>query len=179
MIRLKITDEQIEYATYLVNNCNYGRRGKFDGDKSKQLVGMLAQTVLADYLKQPRPDISVGFDGGYDYIINGKKVDVKCMSRKGYMRGNYVHNLIAYQKNYDVDYYIFTSLNTTTNELEVCGVINKAQFFSMADLFEKGTVRHKGKTAFTLEAPTYELKQYKLYLLGNVDDVVDIYTKIR
>ena len=179
MIRLKITDEQIEYATYLVNNCNYGRRGKFDGDKSKQLVGMLAQTVLADYLKQPRPDISVGFDGGYDYIINGKKVDVKCMSRKGYVIGNYVHNLIAYQKNYDVDYYIFTSLNTTTNELEVCGVINKEQFFSKADLYEKGTVRHKGKTAFTLEAPTYELKQYKLHLLGNVDDVVDIYTKVR
>lgn len=179
MIRLKITDEQIEYATYLVNNCNYGRRGKFDGDKSKQLVGMLAQTVLADYLKQPRPDISEGFDGGYDYIINGKKVDVKCMSRKGYMIGNYVHNLIAYQKNYDVDYYIFTSLNTTTNELEVCGVINKEQFFSKADLYEKGTVRHKGKTAFTLEAPTYELKQYKLFLLGNVDDVVDIHTKIR
>ena len=179
MIRLKLTDEQIEYATYLVNNCNYGRRGKFDGDKSKQLVGMLAQTVLADYLKQPRPDTSEGFDGGYDYIINGKKVDVKCMSRKGYVIGNYVHNLIAYQKNYDVDYYIFTSLNTTTNELEVCGVINKEQFFSKADLYEKGTVRHKGKTAFTLEAPTYELKQYKLYLLGNVDDVVDIYTKIR
>ena len=179
MIRLKITDEQIEYATYLVNNCNYGRRGKFDGDKSKQLVGMLAQTVLADYLKQPRPDTSEGFDGGYDYIINGKKVDVKCMSRKGYVIGNYVHNLIAYQKNYDVDYYIFTSLNTTTNELEVCGVINKEQFFSKADLYEKGTVRHKGKTAFTLEAPTYELKQYKLHLLGNVDDVVDIYTKIR
>ena len=109
MIRLKITNEQIEYATYLVNNCNYGRRGKFDGDKSKQLVGMLTQTVLADYLKQPRPDTSEGFDGGYDYIINNKKVDVKCMSRKGYMIGNYVHNLIAYQKNYDVDYYIFTS----------------------------------------------------------------------
>ena len=179
MIRLKITDEQIEYATYLVNNCNYGRRGKFDGDKSKQLVGMLAQTVLADYLKQPRPDTSEGFDGGYDYIINGKKVDVKCMSRKGYVIGNYVHNLIAYQKNYDVDYYIFTSLNTTTNELEICGVINKEQFFSMADLFEKGTVRHKGKIAFTLEAPTYELKQYKLYLVGDVNDSVDIYTKIR
>lgn len=179
MIRLKITDEQIEYATYLVNNCNYGRRGKFDGDKPKQLVGMLAQTVLADYLKQPRPDTSEGFDGGYDYIINGKKVDVKCMSRKGYMIGNYVHNLIAYQKNYDVDYYIFTSLNTTTNELEVCGVINKEQFFSKADLYEKGTVRHKGKTAFTLEAPTYELKQYKLYLVGDVNDSVDIYTKIR
>ena len=60
MIRLKITNEQIEYATYLVNNCNYGRRGKFDGDKSKQLVGMLAQTVLADYLKQPRTTLPFG-----------------------------------------------------------------------------------------------------------------------
>ena len=49
----------------------------------------------------------------------------------------------------------------------------------MADLFEKGTVRYKGKTAFTLEAPTYELKQYKLYLVGDVNDSVDIYTKIR
>ncbi len=32
---------------------------------------------------------------------------------------------------------------------------------------------------FTLEAPTYELKQYKLYLVGDVNDSVDIYTKIR
>ena len=76
MIRIQITKEQIEYATQLVNQCNFGNRGRFDGDKSKQLVGMLAQTVLADYIRQPRPLPSVGFDGGYDYIINGKKVDV-------------------------------------------------------------------------------------------------------
>ena len=38
MIRLKITDEQIEYATYLVNNCNYGRRGKFMGISPNSLL---------------------------------------------------------------------------------------------------------------------------------------------
>lgn len=179
MIRLKISKEQIEYAKYLVDNCNYGNRGKFDGDKSKQLVGMLAQTVLADYIRQPRPDTSVGFDGGYDYIINGKKVDVKCMARKGYMIGNYVHNLIAYQKNYDVDYYIFTSLCTTTNELEVCGVISKEDFYRTAKFYKEGTTRYKGSTAFKLDAPLYELQQYRLHLLGNVEDDVDIYTKIR
>ena len=179
MIRLKISNEQIEYAKYLVNNCNYGNRGKFDGDKSKQLVGMLAQTVLADYLRQPRPDTSVGFDGGYDYIINGKKVDVKCMSRKGYVIGNYVHNLIAYQKKYDVDYYIFTSLCTATNELEVCGVISKQDFYNMATFYKEGTTRYKGHTPFTLQAPTYELQQYRLHLVGNVEDDVDIYCKIR
>lgn len=179
MLRLKITKEQIEYANYLVENCNYGRRGKFDGDKSKQLVGMLAQTVLADYIRQPRPDISFGFDGGYDYIINGKKVDVKCMSRKRYIRGDYVHNLLAYQKDYDVDYYIFTSLCTATNELEVCGVISKEDFYKYATLYPKGTVRRKGHTEFTLQAPTYEIKQYKLSLTGKVNDDVDIYYKVR
>lgn len=179
MIKLKITEEQVNYAKYLISNCNYGNRGKFDGDKARQLVGMLAQTVLADYLRQPRPDISVGFDGGYDYIINDKKVDVKCMSRKGYIQGDFVHNLIAYQKNYDVDYYIFTNLNTVTNELEICGVISKEQFYEMAKLYREGTVRYKGNTSFKLEAPTYELKQYRLFLVGNVNDDVDIYTKIR
>lgn len=179
MIRLKISNEQIEYARHLVNNCNYGNRGKFDGDKSKQLVGMLAQTVLADYLRQPRPDTSVGFDGGYDYIINGKKVDVKCMSRKGYVIGNYVHNLVAYQKKYDVDYYIFTSLCTATNELEVCGVISKEDFYKMSKFYPEGTTRYKGHTAFQLQAPIYEIQQYRLHLVGNVEDDVDIYCKIR
>ena len=179
MIRIQITKEQIEYATQLVNQCNFGNRGRFDGDKSKQLVGMLAQTVLADYIRQPRPLPSVGFDGGYDYIINGKKVDVKCMARKCYMTGTYVHNLIAYQKDYDVDYYIFTSLNTRTNELEVCGVIEKDVFFDTARLYYQGATRYKGNTAFKLEAPTYELQQNRLHILGNVEDDVDIYTRIR
>lgn len=179
MIRLKISDEQIEYAKYLVDNCNYGNRGKFDGDKSKQFVGMLAQTVLADYIRQPRPTTSKGFDGGYDYIINGKKVDVKCMTRRGYIKGEYVHNLIAYQKDYAVDYYIFTSLCSLTNELEVCGVISKDFFYRTAKLYNAGTVRYKGNTAFKLEAPTYELEQFRLHILGNVEDDVDIYCAIR
>lgn len=178
MIRIKISDEQLKYATYLVDNCNFGNRGKFDGNKANQFVGMLAQTVLADYIRQPRPELSTGFDGGYDYIINNKKVDVKCMARKGNVIGNYVHNLVAYQKNYDVDYYIFTSLNTTENILEICGVIDKQSFYEKSDLYKEGTVRYKGKVPFRLKAPVYELKQYRLHLLGNVNDDVDIYQKI-
>lgn len=179
MIRLKISKEQIEYAKYLVNNCNYGNRGKFDGDKSKQLVGMLAQTVLADYIRQPRPEISHGFDGGYDYIINGKKVDVKCMNRKVYMLGHYVHNLVAFQKDYDVDYYIFTSLCTSTNELEICGVISKENFYKYAKLYPQGTVRRNQHKSFKLDTDLYELEQYKLATLGDVVDDIDIYCKIR
>ena len=145
MINLKITQEQINYATQLVEKSNFGNRGKFDGDKSKQLVGMLAQVVVADYIRQPRPEPSTGFDGGYDYIINGKKVDVKCMARKSDMFGDYVHNLVGYQKNYDVDYYLFTNLNTKTTTLQICGVITKQDFFKHAKYFPIGASRYSGR----------------------------------
>lgn len=179
MIRIAISAEQVDYALDLVDKCNFGQRGKFDGDKSKQLVGMLAQTVLADYIGHPRPKHSQGFDGGYDYIINDKKVDVKCMARRGHMCGSFVHNLIAYQKDYDVDYYIFTNLVKSTNELEVCGVISKDDFFKSANFYREGAIRNCGFTKFALDAPLYELKQYRLHILGNVESKDDIFMTIR
>ena len=178
MINLKITQEQINYATQLVEKSNFGNRGKFDGDKSKQLVGMLAQVVVADYIRQPRPEPSTGFDGGYDYIINGKKVDVKCMARKSDMFGDYVHNLVGYQKNYDVDYYLFTNLNTRTNTLQICGVITKQDFFKHAKYFPIGASRYSGRKQMIVKAPLYELVQYRLHMLGNVMNDCDIYRKI-
>ena len=51
MIRVHITEEQIRYTQDLIESCNFGNRGKFDGDMSKQLIGMLGQTVVADYLE--------------------------------------------------------------------------------------------------------------------------------
>ena len=138
MIRIHITQEQIQYAQHLIENCCFGSRGKADGDMSKQLVGMLGQTVIADYLGLPRPEISHGFDGGYDYIINGKKIDLKCMARKRNIQADYVHNLIAYQKNYDVDYYMFASVNYVDQIVEICGVINKEDFYRYANFFNEG-----------------------------------------
>lgn len=178
MINLQITQEQIEYATHLVDTANFGNRGKFDGDKSKQLVGMLAQTVVADYIRQPRPIASTGFDGGYDYIINGKKVDVKCMARKSDMYGDFVHNLIGYQKKYDVDYYLFTNLNTKTNTLQICGVISKQDFFNNARFYPIGTSRYSGRKQMITKAPLYELVQYRLHMIGNVMDDCDIYRRV-
>ena len=177
MIRVHITQEQIEYAQYLIENCNYGNRGKLDGDMSKQLIGMLGQTVVADYLDLPRPDISVGFDGGYDFIINGKKVDLKCMGRKRNIQADYVHNLIALQKDYDVDYYLFASVNYVDQLVEICGIISKQDFYKYANYLQEGAYRYCGRKRFQLKSDTYELPQAKLALIGGVYSQRDIHKK--
>lgn len=178
MIRVHITEEQIRYTQDLIESCNFGNRGKFDGDMSKQLIGMLGQTVVADYLGEPRPQVSHGFDGGYDFVINGKKVDLKCMGRKRNIQADYVHNLIAYQKDYDVDYYLFASVNYVEQVVEICGVISKKDFYTYANYLREGAYRYCGRKRFQLQAPTYELAQGKLALLGGVYSERDIRRKI-
>lgn len=178
MIRLPITTEQILYAKELIDNFNFGNRGVYDGTKDKQLVGMLGQTVVCDYLGLPRPTGDGGFDGGYDFEMNGKKVDIKCMSRQRRIQEEFVHNLVAYQKEYNVDYYLFTSLNIIDQELEICGLISKEDFFNNANYIPKGTFRYCGRKR--IQAPTnmYELPQYKLMMLGSTYSEREIIRRI-
>lgn len=179
MIRIQITDEQILYAKELIDNFNFGNRGKGDGTKDKQLIGMLCQTVVCDYLNLPRPEGGGGFDGGFDFILNGKKVDIKGMGRKRRIQHDYVHNLIAYQKDYDVDYYLFTSLNIIDKELEICGVISKQEFYKNANFFKKGSSRYCGRKRIITTRDNYELPQFKLTLLGAVYSERDIHKHIK
>lgn len=178
MIRINITDEQILYAKELIDNFNFGNRGKADGTKDKQLIGMLCQTVVCDYLGLERPKGSIGFDGGYDFILNGKKVDIKGMGRQRRIQPDFVHNLIAFQKKYEVDYYLFTSLNIVDKELEICGIISKEEFYKQANYIPEGTYRYCGRKRIQAPTDCYELPQYKLDLLGAVYSERDINRRI-
>src|SRR5690606_36853479 len=99
----------------------------------EQLTGIIGQTDFADLIGQERPVGSAGFDGGKDFFINGRRVDIKTMTRKVPVKDFYVHNFVGYQKKYDVDYYVFASYNTTNRVLTICGYISKEEFFEKAD----------------------------------------------
>ena len=76
MFDIKVSEEQKNYAQDMVNKYNFGMRGYGDGNKKEQLTGIIGQTVLADLLGLPRPDGGSGFDNGFDFVINGKKVAI-------------------------------------------------------------------------------------------------------
>lgn len=163
MFDVHVTEEQKQYAADMVKKYNFGQRGYGDGSKKEQLTGIIGQTVLADLLGLARPNGESGFDHGVDFVINGKKVDIKTMSRTVPMKDHYVHNFIGYQRNYTVDYYIFASYNTKTDVLSLCGYVTKAEFQARARFYNKGEMRYRDDgTGFPAKAPLYEIKQSDL-----------------
>ena len=133
----KVSQEQLDYAIEMIKKYNFGQRGYGDGTEKEQLTGIIGQTVFADLIGEERPDGSTGFDGGKDFVINGKTVDIKTMTRKVPVKDFYVHNFVGYQKEYEVDYYVFASYNTTNRILTICGYISKEEFFQKAKFFFK------------------------------------------
>ena len=172
MFDVEVSEEQLDYAKKLVKKYNFGQRGYGDGNKRQQLTGIIGQTVFADLIIQERPDGSTGFDDGKDFFINGKRVDVKTMTRTTPVKNYYVHNFVAYQKKYDVDYYVFASYNVTNRILTICGYISKEEFFQKAKFFPIGSWRTRSDgTSFQTFAPLYEIKQTDLL---DVEDITSL-----
>lgn len=169
-----VKKSQLEYANKLVHMYNFGNRGRGDGNTKEQLVGILGQTVLADLLNLERPQGS-GFDGGVDFIINNKRIDVKTMTRTTDMRDYYVHNFIGYQEKYEVDYYIFASYNRLNAKITFCGYVDKEAFFERASFYKKGARRYRSDgSCFISKAPLYEIKQESLKALNSVEDIYSL-----
>ena len=141
MFDLKVTDEQKIYAKRLVTQYNFGNRGVANGNQQEQYIGILGQTVFADLLNMIRPSGKGGFDGGFDFFINHKRVDVKTMGRTVAVKDFYVHNFIGLQKDFNVDFYVFCSYNRKKDILTICGYVSKDEFFNGKLLcLEKSTV---------------------------------------
>lgn len=171
---VKVTEEQLRYAADMVERFNFGQRGRGDGNKREQLTGILGQTVFADLINAERPNGATGFDGGKDFEINHKRVDIKTMTRSVPMRPDFVHNFVGYQKDYPVDYYVFASFNKIKEILTVCGYIGKEEFFRRADYFPEGTARKRADgTSFSTFAPLYELRQEDLHSPKTIEALIE------
>ena len=172
MMDVTPSQEQKDYAAQQIETYNFGRRGVFDGNKEQQFVGVLGQTIVADLLQVPRPDGTEGNDGGVDFVINKKNVDLKTMTRTVSVKEHYVHNFVAYQKEYPTDVYIFASYNKKSNIFSICGSVTKEQLQARAAFFTKGQLRYRDDgTAFPTKAPLYEIKQSDLNKINSTNDL--------
>lgn len=172
MINLGATLEQFNVTKELVRKYNFGHRSDGNGDKKMQAIGIMGQIMFADFIGAERPSGESGFDGGFDFVINGKKVDIKTMSRTVDVKPHYVHNFVGYQINYDCEYYVFASYNTRKNVLSICGVISKDEFLKKATYYEKGDKRYRDDGSYFLaRTPLYEIKQSDLTPVGSLEEL--------
>jgi hypothetical protein len=154
-----------EVEQYLKNH-NLANRGIEDGDKRKQLVGLLGEVIVSRLLTKGATDVSSrhdGFDGGFDFIFKGYKIDVKTMERKSYVRPDYVNNFYLMQESYPSDIIVFCSYHAVNHDLEICGWIFKTELSKLGIFYPKGTrrIRTDG-SGFTFRQDNYEIKNKDL-----------------
>lgn len=162
MFILQIPQNIVDYCRQILRENNFGRRGIADGNPSEQLRGIVAQSVIMDSLGMPLIE-SKGFDGGVDLIWNKKRYDIKSMGRNCDPKPYFVNNLIGLQKDYNVDRYIFCSINRQKMNLTICGWIDKKEFYNKAKFFPQGTLRKRDdQSTFITKADLYELPNSEL-----------------
>lgn len=166
MIRLNVCDDFLkEIEIYLQSN-SLAHRSHGNGNKRQQQIGLVGEILTEHYFLGTFPNLSerkLKFDGGYDFIYNGQKIDVKTMERKVDIRSNYVHNFFKVQEDFTCDIFIFNSFNSKKNILEICGWLPKKEFISKSILFNAGSIRIRADgTMFKLREDNYEIRNDKI-----------------
>jgi len=164
MTAYEITNEQKKYAWSLVSRCNYGRRGDFDGTKERQYTGILGEVLFADLCDLTRPQESTEQDGGIDFIIHGKHIDLKTMGRTVDVKPYFTNNLICSQvEQGDTHVYVFASINKTTSTFQVAGWIKKWDIRRVATICQKGKERTRADgTTFETQKEMFEINNRQL-----------------
>lgn len=135
-----------------------------DGTTEQQLVGIIGENMVNIAIGRRLVTINGQFDGGSDFDLFGLRFDVKTMGRKCTPKKKFVNNLIKQQTKFDVDAYIFLSLDTCANRLTVCGWLPKLLLFDRTTLYAKGTVRTRDDgTTFAMKTDTYEITNENLF----------------
>lgn len=145
---------------------NLGNRGVEDGDKRKQLVGLLGEILVIKKLTgtpvnlEQRQD---GFDGGFDFVYKEHRVDVKTMERKSFVRGDFVNNFYIMQEAYEAEIIVFCSFHAIENILEICGWIFKKDLQTLGKFYKAGTQRVRADgSSFVFRQDNYEVENKDL-----------------
>jgi len=116
MIKTIVPNEIIEHCKKQISLFNFGQRDRGNGNKEQQLTGIISESVIRKSFGLDIIDGANGFDGGWDILFNGLKIDVKTMGRTTEVKYNYTNNFMKLQENHIADVYIFCSYNKKSKE---------------------------------------------------------------
>jgi len=131
-----IDDQTIELAK---NWSDFqGNRFSIRTDGTKMISSNLAEIVFS----KTYPQATRISDSDYhaDFVIKGKRVDVKCKERTVLCKEFYEVSVEARQIEYNADWYMFYSYNSKERVMEFLGGIEKSDYIQKAVLYKKGDI---------------------------------------
>jgi hypothetical protein len=160
--KIAVPDALITSIREYLKNHNLGNRGVEDGSPRKQEVGLIGELIVHHYLHNQYLNLSEkldGFDGGYDILFKDKKIDVKTMERKSYVRPNFVNNFYIMQEGHDAEIIVFCSYHNMDNIIEICGWLPKSELQTRGIFYAAGTKRNRTDgSSFTFRQDNYEVE---------------------
>lgn len=149
--------------SWLQNN-NIAQRGRFDGNKENQLIGLIGETEFYNLLFNEYPIFKNGFDNGIDILYENLTIDVKTVARNVECKEHYVNNFLECQLNYNCDIIVFVSVNKKENYFQVCGYLPKKEIKTKGEYFKKGDIRKRDNgTSLTIKENMYEISNKNIY----------------
>lgn len=126
-VEYQATKVQCDLAWAIANDRKFIPRGNHDGNPTERYAVILGQIMVADVLEVERPTGFGNFDGGVDFFISGKVIDLKTIARNTpffrYMNGLVMES--QYLSNKKTDVYLFASINRRERILTIVGWIKK------------------------------------------------------
>lgn len=155
-----LTDEQIQFAKDCSAKARISERQQgFNGGRDKQFVGFLGEVVFADIMGLDRPEVRHFDDGGMDFEIGDKIIDVKTMLFSKPSGWGYSNDLNDYQfqrSALKTNVYVFAKVIKSTKQIEFTGWIKKWEI--KKEWFRvKGQVLPRPGWDFTVSADMYEI----------------------
>lgn len=164
--RVPVPENVLHQIEDYLHSHNLGNRGVEDGSKLKQKVGLLGELVTHEYLHGNMPDLNDkldGFDGGYDILYRGYRIDVKTMERNSYVKPDFVNNFYILQEEHPADLLVFCSYHATDQVLEICGWMPKKELARRGTFYAAGTKRMRtNSTSFYFRQDNYEIENKAL-----------------
>lgn len=111
MLELAVPETIVRYAEKIVSQHSFGNRGRNDGSTENQINGMIAQTMVCDWLNRAWPVNLYGPDRGHDLRFGDITCDIKSTTIPGDHDNvpDYVTlQVIEDQIHNPVDFYLFT-----------------------------------------------------------------------
>jgi len=136
MIRIAITESDLKKA--IVWSDFQGNSYSITDADVSRLCGNLAEVIFSEMYPEAERISHKDLDA--DFILGGKRIDVKCKARSVYCLDTYEVTVETRQIGFNVDEYVFFSYNFTEQVLEYLGAISKDDFVSKAQVWKEGEV---------------------------------------
>jgi hypothetical protein len=181
-VKIKVHQTIKAIAKHLSETIVISKR-EYAGNEEQQYFGWIGELTVLEILEMHEEIIrkimskNNVWDGGFDFVMEGKKVDVKTMGRSVDVKGEYANNLMEHQMKHDCFMYLFCSFNKTDDYLTVCGWMPKneiktyAEFHKQGDSIDRGERNH---TSFNAKANMLCVPMEDLLGWGCTDSIVDL-----